>query len=125
VKTAIELMVGEGLSRKEAAERAGMTDDGLRRALATNPVARRHYSETVRTYMHGLRHKAVRALEKEMDGPNAAARVASARTILEASDSRTAQPSTPTVPGLVVVIQSAELSRPVIDVTPAPIEGEA
>jgi hypothetical protein len=62
--------------------------------------------------------RAVHALIKEMDGPNAAARVAAARTILEDSDRAPASNNMPQVPGFAILIADARSSQQVLDVTP-------
>jgi hypothetical protein len=86
VRIAIEAIVQDNLSRAEAAKLAGLTDDALRKAMKGNPVAREFYTSEVRALMQFAKAKAAHALIKELNGPNAAARVAAARTILEDSE---------------------------------------
>jgi hypothetical protein len=50
--------------------------------MKVSPLARLYYEDQVRTFVRCLRHEAAHALRKELNGPNAAARVAAARTLL-------------------------------------------
>jgi hypothetical protein len=79
VRTAIEAIVHENKPRAEAAKLAGLTDDALRKSLKNNPAAREFYASEVKALLHFAKAKAAHALINELDGPNAAARVASAR----------------------------------------------
>ena len=51
--------------------------------------------------------KAAQALIKELDGPNAAARVAAARTVLEESQQSPAGNGMPQIPGFAILIADA------------------
>jgi hypothetical protein len=88
VKSAITSMVEDDLSRKEA----GLTDDALRKAMQANPQARAFYVSAVRELIICTKHHAVHVLRKEMTGPNAAARVAAARTLLADETAKPLQP---------------------------------
>jgi hypothetical protein len=122
-------MVGENLSRKDAAKQVGMTDQAVRIALRDNPLARNFYTEEVRSFVNATRHEAAHVLRNEMlNGTNAAARVSAARMFLE-DFGKPAPPTTQPIPGLVVVIQQVPIEAPrppglMVDVTPARIEGD-
>jgi hypothetical protein len=90
MQIAIQAIVEENLSRAEAAKRAGLTDDAVRKGMRDNAAVRAFYTSEVKALMSFAKAKAVHTIIKELDGPNAAARVAAARTILEDS----AAPST-------------------------------
>lgn len=112
VQIAIEAIVQDNLSRAEAAQLAGLTDDALRKAMRDNPVARAFYSSEVKALLNFTRAKAVHALIKELDGPNAAARVAAARTILEDNERTPAGNNMPQVPGFAILIADARTAQP-------------
>src|SRR5258705_3283295 len=85
--------------------------------MRDNPVARDFYIGEVRALMHCAKAKAVHTLIKELDGPNAAARVAAARTLLEDTD-KTAGNNMPQAPGFAILIADTRSSQQPIDVTP-------
>jgi hypothetical protein len=74
----------------------------------------------VRALMNFSKARAVHTLIKEMDGPNAAARVAAARTILEDNERTAAGNNMPQVPGFAILIADARTVQQPIDVTPLP-----
>src|SRR5258705_10901391 len=86
--------------------------------MRDNPVARDFYIGEVRALMHCAKAKAVHTLIKELAGPNAAARVAAARTLLENNDGTSAGNNMPQVPGFAILISDARSSQQPIDVTP-------
>jgi|HubBroStandDraft_3_1064219.scaffolds.fasta_scaffold445656_2 hypothetical protein len=85
MRVAILAIVKDNKSRAEAAKVAGLTEDAVREAL-----------------MHCAKAKAAHALIKELDGPNAAARVAAARMLLEENDRSPAGNGLPQVPGFAI-----------------------
>jgi hypothetical protein len=85
MRVAILAIVKDNKSRAEAAKVAGLTEDAVREAL-----------------MHCAKAKAAHALIKELDGPNAAARVAAARMFLEENDRSPAGNGPPRVPGFAI-----------------------
>jgi hypothetical protein len=107
IKIAIEAIVGDNKSRAEAAKLAGLTDNALYKSMKNNPAAREFYASEVRALMSFAKAKAAHALIKELDGPNAAARVAAARTILEDNDRAPAGNNMPQVPGFAILIADA------------------
>lgn len=68
MKAAIDVMVTDNLSRKDAAEKAGISDDAIRKAMEENPLARRYYEDQVRSFVQCLRHEAAHALRNELKG---------------------------------------------------------
>src|SRR5258705_10729205 len=86
VWVAILAIVEDGKSRAEAATVAGLTSSAVGKAMRDNSVARDFYMSELRALMHGAKAKAVHTLIKELDGPNAPARVAAARTLLGNKD---------------------------------------
>jgi hypothetical protein len=76
---AIDLMVVQGLRRKEAAEAAGMTDHGLREALK-KPHVRSFRNERERAYLDRVGWEGVRTAEKLMrDGKSEHVRLDAAK----------------------------------------------
>ena len=98
---------GLSKSRAEAAKLAGLTDDAVRKGMMDNPAAREFYASEVKALLHFAKAKAAHALIKELDGPNAAARVAAARTVLEESQQSPAGNGMPQIPGFAILIADA------------------
>jgi len=118
MRTAILAIVEDGKSRAEAAKVAGLTEDAIRKAMRDNSAARGFYNNELKLLLHCAKAKAVHTLIKELDGPNAAARVASARTLLEDNDRTSAGNNMPQVPGFAILIADTRSFQPPIDVTP-------
>jgi len=78
--------------------------------MKDNPVAREFYMSEVRALMQFAKAKAAHALIKELDGPNAAARVAAARTILEDNERAPASNGVAQVPGFSILLVKDMLS---------------
>jgi hypothetical protein len=121
MRIAILAIVEDGKPRAEAAKVAGLTDDAVRKAMRDNSAAREFYNSELKALMHFAKAKAAHTLIKELDGPNAAARVASARTLLEESDRNSAGNNMPQVPGFAILISDARSFQQPIDVTPLPV----
>jgi hypothetical protein len=128
VRTAIEAIVQDNKKRAEAAKLAGLTDDALRKAMKDNSAARSFYSAEVKALMTFSKAQAVHTLIKELDGPNAAARVSAARTLLEENAQAPPGSNMPQVPGFAILIADARTAQalpvgPVIDqIAHQPIE---
>src|ERR1700723_1997484 len=75
MRIAILAVVEDGKSRADAAKLAGLTDDAVRKAMRDNSAAREFYNSELKALMHLAKAKAAHTLIKELDGPNAAARV--------------------------------------------------
>ena len=97
-----------------------MPDAAVRKAMRDNAAARAFYASEVKALMNFAKAKAAHAIIKELDGPNAAARVAAARTLLEEND-RAPDGNMPQAPGFAILIADARLSQQPIDLTPLPI----
>jgi hypothetical protein len=121
MRIAIMAIVEDGKSRAEAAKLAGLTDGALRKAMRDNSAARDFYTAELKALMYFAKAKAAHTLIKELDGPNAAARVASARTLLEDNDRTPAGNGMPQVPGFAILISDARSFQPPIDITPLPM----
>jgi hypothetical protein len=119
IQVAIRAIVEDNKSRAEAAEVAGLTDDAVRKAMRDNAAARAFYVAEVRALLNFAKAKAAHAIIKELDGPNAAARVAAARTLLEETERTPAGNAMPQVPGFAILISDARAHAmpvaPVID----------
>jgi hypothetical protein len=89
--------------------------------MRDNAAVRESYSAEVKALMSFSKARAVHALIKEMDGPNAAARVAAARTILEDSDRAPASNNMPQVPGFAILIADARSSQQTSRRSPTPL----
>src|SRR5258708_40373294 len=117
MRLAILAIVEDGKSPAAAAPAAGLTKEAIRKAMRDNSAARDFYTSELKALMYCAKAKAAHALIKELDGPNAAARVAAARTLLEDND-RSAGNNLPQVPGFAILIADARLSQQPIDVAP-------
>jgi hypothetical protein len=119
VQLAITAIVEHNKPRAEAAKLAGLTDDALRKAMRDNPAARAFYVSEVKALMTFSKARAAHTLISELTGPNAAARVAAARTLLEENERSPAGNSMPQVPGFAILIADARTQAmpvgPIID----------
>jgi hypothetical protein len=104
MRIAILAIVEDNKPRAEAAKIAGLTDDAVRKAMRDNAAARAFYASEVKALLTLAKAKAAHALIKELDGPNAAARVAAARTLLEESPQTSAGNGMAQVPGFAILI---------------------
>ena len=86
--------------------------------MRDNLATRAFYASELKALMYGAKAKAIHTLIKELDGPNAAARVAAARTLLEDHDKTSAGNNMPQVPGFAILIADSRSSQQPIDVTP-------
>jgi hypothetical protein len=118
MRVAILAIVEDGKSHAEAATVAGLTLDAIRKSMRDNSATRAFYASELKALMYGAKAKAVHTLIKELDGPNAAARVAAARTLLENNDATSAGNNMPQVPGFAILISDARSSQQPIDITP-------
>jgi hypothetical protein len=118
IRVAILAIVEENKTRAEAAKLAGLTEDAVRKAMRDNSAAREFYASEVKALLHFAKAKAAHALIKELDGSNAAARVAAARTLLEENERTPAGGNMPQVPGFAILIADARSFQQPIDVTP-------
>jgi hypothetical protein len=118
MQVAILAIVEDNKTRAEAAKIAGLTEDTIRKAMRDNAAVREFYSSQVKALMNFAKAKAAHALIKELEGSNAAARVAAARTILEENHQAPAGNNMPQVPGFAILIADARSFQPPIDVTP-------
>lgn len=118
MRTAILAIVEDGKSRAEAAKVAGLTEDAIRKAMRDNSAAREFYNSELKLLLHCAKAKAAHTLINELGGPNAAARVASARTLLEENDRNSGGNNMPQVPGFAILIADARTVQQPIDITP-------
>jgi hypothetical protein len=118
MQVAILAIVEDNKSRAAAAEVAGLTEDAIRKAMRDNAAVREFYNNQVKALLNFAKAKAAHAIIKELDGNNAAARVAAARTILEDNATAPAGNNVPQVPGFAILIADARSSQQPINVTP-------
>jgi hypothetical protein len=104
MRVAILAIVEDGKSPADAAKAAGLTHDAIRKAMKGNSAAREFYQAELKALLYCAKAKAAHALIKELDGPNAAARVAAARTLLEENERTPAGNNMPQVPGFAILI---------------------
>jgi hypothetical protein len=104
MRVAILAIVEDNKPRAEAAKIAGLTDDAVPKGMKDNPVAREFYTSELRALMDFAKARAAHALIKELEEPNAAARVAAARSILKDSERAPAAGNMPQVPGFAILI---------------------
>jgi hypothetical protein len=123
MRVAILAIVEDNKPRAAAAKLAGLTDDAVRKGMRDNSAVRAFYSAEVRALMNFAKAKAAHTLIKELDGNNAAARVAAARTLLEEAPQAMAASNMPQAPGFAILIadQRSQAMPLPIDVTPLPM----
>jgi hypothetical protein len=122
MRIAILAIVEDNLPRAEAAKLAGLSDDAVRKGMRDNLACRAFYSSEVKALLTFAKAKAAHALIKELDGNNAAARVAAARTLLEEAPHAVPGGNMPQAPGFAILIadQRSQAMPLPIDVTPLP-----
>jgi len=118
MEIAITAIVEQNMPRAEAAKLAGLTEDAVRKGMRDNAAARAFYASEVKALMNFAKAKAAHALINELKGPNAAARVAAARSILEEGQQSPAGNNMPQVPGFAILIADARSIQQPIDITP-------
>jgi hypothetical protein len=129
MRKVIAAMVENGLTLREAADSAGIAYSTIYRAMRTRP-AQEFYMTELRALLHCTKHLAAHALIKELTGDNAAARVASARTLLADDAKPVPPPGMAQTPGFVFMVvdgrgagqslPNGQGGPPMIDVRPAP-----
>jgi hypothetical protein len=100
MRVAILAIVEDAKSPAEAAKAAGLTPDAIRKAMKGNAAAREFYSSELKALLYCAKAKAAHTLINELTGPNAAARVAAARTLLEENINRRPPTTCLRCPGL-------------------------
>jgi hypothetical protein len=106
LRTALDLMVWDNLSRKEAAAKAGLADASLRFAFR-KPHVMSHYHAELAALRNNLRAKNVHRLDTIADqSKNDMARVASIKTLEQITDQaeEKQRPGATILPGLQIVI---------------------
>ena len=122
LRRAVDAMVWQAASRKEAAELAGMTDHSLRQALR-RPHVMHHYLRECEVLRLSGRAKRLHRLEEiAANDRNQNAAVAAIKAAEGLEDQAQAHGrGVPSTPGLIVVIEgNARVERRPIDVTPSP-----
>jgi hypothetical protein len=104
---AIIEIVENNRSRAEAAKLAQLSDDAVRKAMRDNSAVRAFYVTELKALLNFAKARAAHALIKELIGPNAAARVAAARSLLEEPERSPAANGMPQVPGFAILIADA------------------
>jgi len=114
---AVEAMVWEGASRKQAAQAASLTDHGLRQALRRPHVLAFYLAEceVLRTSGKAKRLHRLEQLAEQDDNRNAA--VAAIKAAEQLSDIDVAKSANTPTPGVTIRIVNVS-SSPAIDVTP-------
>jgi hypothetical protein len=121
MQVAISAIVEQNMPRAEAAKLAGLTDDAVRKAMRDNPTVRAFYTSELNKLKIFAKAQAFHALLKELTGPNAAARVAAARTLLEEAPQSSAGNGMAAIPGFTILISDGRaqaIAQQPIDVTP-------
>lgn len=103
MRTAIAAMVEDGKSIEEAAAVAELTTSAIYKALK-NSAVREFFFESMKPLRIAAKAQALHALIAEMKGPNAAARVAAARTLLEDDAKAPIASGMPQQPGFSILI---------------------
>lgn len=105
VRTAIEAMVWEGLPRKEAAERAGISEHGLYKAMVKPPV-KAFYAQQCEVLRTSGRARRIHRLEAMLEQSDNKAAVINAALALESigTDQATVNAQQSSQPGVIVQI---------------------
>jgi hypothetical protein len=119
MRTAIIALVETGKDMEAAAAEAGLTANAIYKAMRHAP-AREFYNAELKLLLTAAKAKAAHTLIKELDGPNAASRVAAARTILEGDKQAPISAGMPQVPGFSILIVDGRTQPNTIDVTAGP-----
>jgi hypothetical protein len=113
LKRAIDAMVWQAASRKEAAAMAGMTDHSLRQAMKRPHVMQYYLSECEVLRLSGRAKRLHRLEELAGQDSNRNAAVAAIKVAEQIVDERhAAGPHAVTQPGLVIVITPKDVPRP-------------
>jgi hypothetical protein len=119
MRTAIIALVETGKDMEAAAAEAGLTPNAIYKAMRHAP-AREFYNAELKLLLTAAKAKAAHTLIKELDGPNAASRVAAARTILEGDKAAPISAGMPQTPGFNILVIAASAQPNTIDVTAGP-----
>jgi hypothetical protein len=103
MRAAITAMVEEGKTIEEAAAAAELTSRAIYKALL-NSTVREFFFDSMKPLRIAAKAQALHALIAEMKGPNAAARVAAARTLLEDDAKAPIASGMPQQPGFSILI---------------------
>jgi hypothetical protein len=120
LKTALDLMVWENLTRKDAAEKAGLADASLRFAFR-KPHVMAHYHAELAALRNNLRAKNVHRLDTIADkSANDMAKVAAIKTMEAIADQadEKQRPGAAMLPGLQIVIVNGTTAPKVIGPEP-------
>ena len=118
-KVAINAMVWEGLTRREAAQKAGLTDHSLYVALS-KPHCKAYYMRELDVLRTSERARNIHTLVDVRDQmSNQMARVQAVKALEQIDDSEVASRGANSLPGLQIVIVQGIPSQPtMIDVSP-------
>jgi hypothetical protein len=106
VRDAIENMVWHGLPRDQAAEKAGLSDHGLYKALRSPPV-KQHYLSELDVLRTSERARNIhRAVEIREQTTNQMASIQAIKLLEQISDDAPASRGSVSLPGLVIVVNT-------------------
>jgi hypothetical protein len=112
LKVALDAMVWIGLSRSEAATKAGLSEHSLYNALR-KPHVRQHYLNELEVLRTSERAKNIHALADVRDGTNQMARVAAVKALEQLSEETQGRSGTSvSSPGLTIQIINAPGQSP-------------
>jgi len=122
---AVAAIVEQNASLDAAADAAGLTKDAVYHGLK-NPAVRAHLFEALQPLKIIGKVRAMHALLDELSGPNRAARVAAARTLMENDPTIPLDGSFRPQPGITIIIEREagvhpRVVGPVIDAQPAAV----
>lgn len=104
VRTAIEAMVWDGLPRAQAAQKAGISEHGLYKALCKSPV-KRYYRQQLDVLRESEMARNIHALVSVRDQTaNQAARVAAVNALVGQSESTQSAGIHRSAPGVTIII---------------------
>jgi hypothetical protein len=110
-RQAIDAMVFEGISRDEAAKRAGMLAKSLANSLR-KPRTKQYLARQMEVLRTSERARNIHALTAVRDeSANAMARVAAVKTLEQISDDPVARPIGPQAPGVCIIISDRPPAR--------------
>jgi len=106
-RAAVEAMVWDGLNRREAAEKCGLTDHGLYAALRT-PAVKSYYFAELEVLRTSEKARNVHALIDVRDQrDNHIARVNAIKALEHLSDEASNRPMNISIPGFIIVVPGA------------------
>jgi hypothetical protein len=125
VRDAITHMVWAGLPRDQAAEKAGLSDHGLYKALRSPPV-KQHYLAELDVLRTSERARNIhRAVEIREQSTNQMASIQAIKLLEQISDDAPSGRNAQSLPGMVIVINNGSATKEAVTIDSRPILSSA